>query len=185
MKIINSYHELPISRLQSTRLYLQGRPLLHYWSRMRHGGTRSNNPIIDSLDKEITGDYVAVDCAGWVFATDNRQCTAIELHDLSLKYWHRVHFEYDYLTWHPTYLESDTVLAYFCTYFKYCTLEDFLTFCKTWSQYHRKIIIGIDPTKIKYNYFKFQLLDLLRQHLPGQKIKILQKENFSLVFTLT
>jgi hypothetical protein len=185
MKIIDNYNQLPISALQSVRLYLQARPLLSRWSRLRRGGTVPYDPLLDLIDQEITGDYVAIDCAGWVFAKDQRKCTAIELHQQSLKYWHQVHFEYDYLTWHPTYLQSDTVLAYFSTYFKYCTLDDFLTFCKIWSQCHDKIIIGLDPTKTKYNYFKLQLLDLVKQHLPDKQFKILQKDCFSLVFTIT
>jgi hypothetical protein len=141
--------------------------------------------VIDLIDKELQGNYVAIDCAGWLFANDQRQCTAIELHDHSLKFWKQVHFEYDYLTWCPLYLESSTVLAYFSGYFKYCTLRDFLTFCEMWSQRHKKIIIGLDPTKVKYNYFKLELLDLVHKHLPDLQIKILQKENFNLLFTLT
>lgn len=185
MKIINSYDQLPIGSLQSVRLYLQARPLLSRWSRLRRGCKPKSDHVLDLVDQELDGNYVAIDCAGWVFANENRQCTAIETNEQSLKYWNPVHFEYDYLTWRPTYLENDNVLAYFSTHFKYCDLDDFLNFCKLWSQWHKKIIIGVDPTKIKYNYFKFQLLDLVQQHLPNNQLKVLQKESFSLVFTLT
>jgi len=185
MKIINNYDPLPISALQSVRLSLQGRPLLSHWSRLRKGLKPRLDPVLSLIDQELVGNYVAIDCAGWLFASKNRQCIAIELHEQSLRYWNYVHFEYDYLTWRPTYLKSDSVLAYFSTYFKYCTLDNFLTFCKIWSCCHDKIIIGLDPTKIKYNYFKFQLLDLVQQHLPDKRLTVLQKENFSLVFTIT
>jgi hypothetical protein len=185
MKIINNYDQLSISPLQSVRLYLQSRPLLKHWSRQRRGRLPLTDPVIDLIDQELEGNYVAIDCAGWIFANNQRKCTAIELHEQSLKYWNQVYFEHDYMTWHPTYLKSDTVLAYFSTYFKYCTLDNFLTFCEIWSQCHDKIIIGLDPTKVKYNYFKFQLLDLVEQHLPNRRFKILQKDCFSLVFTIT
>jgi hypothetical protein len=184
MKIIEDYNQLSISSLQSMRLYLQGRPLLSHWSRKRRGILINKTPIIDIIDQEIFSDFVAIDCAGWYFANHQRKCTAIELHDLSLQFWNNVHYEYDYLTWHPTYLPNITVLAYYSSYFKYCDLDDFLTFCNIWSEKHSKIIIGLDPTKIKFNYLKWELLDLVRDQLPNAQFRILDKQNFNLLFTI-
>ena len=185
MSMIENYNQLPISQLQQTRLYLQGRPLLHLWSRKRKGCAVPANPVIEAIDRELDSDYIALDCAGWYFANDQRTCTAIELYDLSQQYWSQVHFEHDYLTWHPTYLPDQPVLAYFSTYFKYCELADFLQFCRTWLPHHPKLIIGLDPTKIKYNYFRFRLLDILKEHLPGCEIQVLDQQDFHLLFTLT
>ena len=185
MNVINNYNQLTISPLQSVRLYLQSRPLLHYWNQKRHKSAISPNAVINLIDKELDSDYISIDCAGWYFANDQRWCTAIELHDQSLRYWNDIYFEYDYLTWHPTYLKPLPVLAYFSSYFKYCELEEFLTFCNLWTQHHPKVIIGLDPTKIKFNYFKFNLLDLIHHKLPTLKIQVLQKKNFSLLFTLS
>jgi hypothetical protein len=76
------------------------------------------------------------------------------------------------------------VLAYYSTYFKYCELEDFVTFCRIWSKAHPKIIIGLDPTKIKYNYLKWDLLQLLSNQLPDICLQVLNRGEFNLVFTI-
>ena len=184
MKIIENYNQLNPGPIQSTRLYLQGRPLLSLWSRKRRGRTVTHSPVISQIDAELSGDFVAIDCAGWYFANQERHCTAIELMPLSARLWKDVHYEYDYLTWHPDYLPQQPVLAYYSTYFKYCELEDFITFCKIWSQTHPKIIIGLDPTKIKYNYLKWDLLQLLSDRLPGVYLQVLDHSKFNLVFTI-
>jgi hypothetical protein len=184
MKIIKDYNQLSIGSLQSTRLYLQARPLLSHWSKKRRGQTTVTNLDMSLIDQELDSNYIAIDCAGWYFANDQRNCTAIELHDQSLRYWNQIYFEYDYLTWHPTYLSSDPVLAYYSSYFKYCELEDFLTFCGVWSKYHAKLIIGLDPTKLKFNYFKHDLLNLLSDRFINQKIRTLYQTNFELLFTM-
>ena len=184
MKIIKDYDQLEISALQSARLYLQGRPLLAHWSKKRRGQPARANLAVDLIDQELDSNYIAIDCAGWYFDNDQRKCTAIELHDQSLHYWNQIHFEYDYLTWHPTYLPPDPVLAYYSSYFKYCQFDDFVTFCKIWAAGHSKLIIGLDPTKIKYNYLKWKLLDLLQSDLPDLRFKILIEGNFDLLFTV-
>ena len=184
MKIIKDYNQLSIGSLQSTRLYLQARPLLSHWSKKRRGQTTVTNLDMSLIDQELDSNYIAIDCAGWYFANDQRNCTAIELHDQSLRYWNQIYFEYDYLTWHPTYLSSDPVLAYYSSYFKYCQLDDLVTFCKIWAVNHSKLIIGLDPTKIKFNYLKWKLLDLLKLQLPNFQFKLLYKGNFELLFTV-
>jgi hypothetical protein len=185
MKIIENYNQIDIHPIQSTRLYLQGRPLLSLWSRKRRGRPVKTTTEIELIDSELTSDFVAVDCAGWYFSNQTRHCTAVELMPQSSQFWHSVHFEYDYLTWHPDYLDHDQpVLAYYSTYFKYCELDDFLTFCKIWSAAHKKIIIGLDPTKLKYNYFKWDLVQLVSAHLPNCQIQILARNNFNLLFTI-
>lgn len=184
MNIIDNYNQIKIGALQSTRLYLQGRPLLSLWSRKRRGIPVDHSKVIELIESELTSDFIAIDCAGWYFATDEKKCIAIELIPQSSQYWDHVHFEYDYLTWHPTYLPNIPVLAYFSTYFKYCELSDFLTFCKIWTKEHSKIVIGVDPTKIKFNYLKWDLLDILADQLPDFEIQLLDKQDFSLLFTL-
>jgi len=180
--IIENYNQLSISALQSTRLYLQGRPLLSLWSRKRRGRPITQSHAINLIDSQLIDDFIAIDCAGWYFANNQRHCTAIELMPQSLKFWGDVHFEYDYLTWHPTYLSKQTVLAYYSTYFKYCELIDFITFCKIWADTHEKIIVGLDPTKIKYNYLKWDLIEILKSHLPDLCFQILDRNDFDLLF---
>jgi hypothetical protein len=185
MKIIENYNQLDISPLQSARLYLQGRPLLSLWSRKRRGVTVVNPHEIGLIESELTGDFVAIDCAGWYFDNQNRHCTAIELMPQSSQFWNQVHFEYDYLTWHPDYLcHSQPVLAYYSTYFKYCELDQFLTFCKIWASSHSKLIIGLDPTKIKYNYLKWNLLEIVSTCLVDYRVRLLDRGHFNLLFTI-
>lgn len=170
--------------MQKTRLYLQGRPLLSHWLNQRKGRLSRHDPHVQLIDRELTQDFVAIDCAGWLFANQHRTCTAIEIDQLSAKLWTNTHFEYDYLTWHPTYLAASIVLAYHSSYFKYCELEDFLTFCKIWSAYHPKLIIGLDPTKVKFNYFKFDLTQLVQGKVGHCNVRILDRQDFSLLFVL-
>jgi hypothetical protein len=184
MKIIENYNQLKPGLIQSVRLYLQGRPLLSLWSRKRRGRAVTHSPVISQIDAELSGDFVAIDCAGWYFTNPERHCTAIELMPLSARFWKDVHYEYDYLTWHPDYLPQQPVLAYYSTYFKYCQLQDFLTFCELWSAKHSKIIIGLDPTKVKFNYFKFDLLDLVKDQIPHIKLRVLDQRDFSLLFVI-
>lgn len=184
MKEITNYDQISVGPLQNMRLYLQGRPLLQFWSMKRKRKKYLIPHQIQLLEKEIDGDYIAIDCAGWYFSNSNRHCTTIEISDISSKFWKDVHYEYDYLTWHPTYLPPLTVLAYYSTYFKYSNLPDFLTFCKIWSDYHNKIIIGLDPTKVKFNYFKFSLLALIKESLPHKMIRPLVDEYFNLIFVI-
>lgn len=184
MKIITDYDQIQVSALQSTRLYLQGRPLLSLWSRKRRNKSVEHNKIINCIDHELDSDFIAIDCAGWYFANNKRNCTAIELHNQSSRYWNNVYYEYDYLTWHPDYLPQIPVLAYYSSYFKYCDIEDFITFCDCWAPHHPKLLIAVDPTKIKFNYFKFRLLDVLSQKLPYLKFNVLYQTNFELLFTV-
>jgi hypothetical protein len=176
--VVDNYDCLPISRLQAVRLYYQARPLLQYWHAQRRQRTPSKLLDIDLIDHELDQNYIAVDCAGWYFANSTRNCTAIELHSQSKQYWHNLHFEYDYLTWRPSYLPAQPVLAYYSEYFKYCTLDDFLTFCNIWSQKNSKLIVGVDPSKIQFNYLKFDLVDVVRNNLSGAHIRILSKNLF-------
>ena len=184
MKIVSDYSQLDISKLQSTRLYIQGRPLVSLWSRSRRGQKLNIGNFIKLIDSELTTNYIAIDCGGWYFANAHRHCTTIELMSISSYFWDDVYYEYDYLTWHPTYLPLLPVLAYYSTYFKYCELDDFLTFCKIWSQAHPKIIIGLDPTKIKFNYLKWDLLQILADRLPELEITVLEKSAVNVLFTI-
>jgi hypothetical protein len=185
MKIIENYNQLDVSPLQSARLYLQGRPLLSLWSRQRRGVAVDCSHVIKLIDSELVGDFIAIDCAGWYFDNKTRHCTAIELMPLSSQFWNHVHFEYDYLTWHPDYLiYNQPVLAYYSTYFKYCELNEFLTFCKIWATAHTKLIIALDPTKIKYNYLKQDLLEIVSTHLADCRIRLLDRTHFNLLFTI-
>ena len=185
MKIINSYNELNHSTLQNTRLYMQSRPLIQLWRKKRKNIAYLEPQYIELINQELTTDYIAVDCAGWYFADANRNCQCIELWENSKNFWHDVVFEYDYLTWHPTYLTPVPVLAYYSSYFKYSSLDDIITFFNQWLKYHPKMIVGLDPTKIKFNYLKYDFLDLLIEQLQMQvKIKILDRSNFNLLFVL-
>ena len=185
MKIINNYNDITIGILQDTRLYIQGHPLVSLWRKKRKN-IKYQEPIwAELIKKELTSDFIAIDCAGWYFANDNIDCQCIELWEKSKNLWHNTIFEYDYLTWHPTYLEPVTVLAYYSSYFKYSNLEDMFTFFNEWLLYHPKIIIGLDPTKIKFNYLKYDFVELLLKNLQFKvKVKILQKSNFNLLLVL-
>lgn len=184
MKIITDYSQLNISRLQHTRLYMQGRPLVSLWAKTRRGQQEIIPNFVKLIDSELTTDYIAIDCGGWYFANAQRHCTTVELMSISSLYWKDVHYEYDYLTWHPNYLPALPVLAYYSTYFKYCELEDFLTFCNIWTEDHPKIIIGLDPTKIKFNYLKWNLLQIIADRLPKLEITILEQSDFNMLFTI-
>lgn len=184
MQKIADYNQLPIGNLQQYRLYVQARPLVSLWSRSRRQSQVNYEPWAQLIDQELDQDFVAVDCAGWYFANANRNCTAIEIMPQSSQHWSNIHYEYDYLTWHPTYLQRSIVLAYYSSYFKYCALDDLLTFCEVWGSNHNKIVVGLDPSKIKYNYFKWNLIDLLKQKFPHYGFSILVQEPFDLLFTI-
>lgn len=185
MNAIKNYDDISIHPIQRTRLYVQDRPLIRRWHRMHKGQSIGHCvPVLHAIDQELQGDYIAVDCAGWYFANANRNCLAIEIDPISSKFWPHVHFEYDYLTWHPTYLPPLPVLAYHSTYFKYCELTDFITFCRIWSENHPQVIIALDPTKIKFNYLKYRLEDLVKLHVPKSALRILHKDWFDLTFVL-
>lgn len=184
MNIIKHYNQLTVSNLQSTRLYLQGRPLLSLWAKKRRHQQITVPLDVELINNELTSDFIAIDCAGWFFADQQRHCTAIELMPQSSKYWNDIHFEYDYLTWHPTYLPDLPVLAYYSTYFKYSELNEFLTFCKIWSNSHSKVIIGLDPTKVKFNYLKFDLVNIVSDSLQNKQLRIINQQNFNLLFSI-
>jgi hypothetical protein len=175
---VNSYQELPINRLQQIRLYYQARPLLQLWHAARRKKTVDIPVDIDLINQELDQNYIAVDCAGWYFSNSTRHCTAIELHNHSSKYWHNIHFEYDYLTWRPDYLHSGPVLAYYSEYFKYSTMDDFVHFCNIWSMNNSKLIVGVDPSKIQFNYLKFNLVELLQQKISTVSVRVLGPQLF-------
>lgn len=179
MPLIKTYQDLPIGPLQRARLYLQARPLASLHRKRRRSVPYQEPADIKLIDRELTGDFISLDCAGWYFANSQRTCTAIEMFDYSLLLWPDVKFEYDYMDWRPTYLENQPVLAYYSSYFKYCALEHFLNFCDTWSDH--KLIIGLDPTKMKFNYLKYRLVDILSERY---NVNILAAVDFNLLFTL-
>lgn len=181
MNPITDYDDINPHRLQKLRLYMQGRPLISLWHQQQRGRKRPTQlPDLDIIDRELTGDFIALDCGGWYFANDTRSCTAIELDEISSQLWPDVHFEYDYLTWHPTYLPPQPVLAYYSTYFKYCELSDFIKFCEIWSRSH-DLILALDPSKIKYNYLKYQLEEIIKSNVPDRAVKILNRSHFHLL----
>lgn len=193
MKEIKSYDDLNIHPLQQIRLYIHDRPLFFYWRskvknisnfKIHSDSTLDIQQEIKLIRAELKTDFIAIDCAGWYFANKNLSCKAIEINEISKICWKDVHFEYDYLTWHPTYLPDWPVLAYYSTYFKYCELEDFISFCMTWSNHHSKIIIGLDPTKIKFNYLKYNLLELLKTKINHAQFRILNQDHFRLLFVM-
>jgi hypothetical protein len=184
MNPITNYDDIKIHDIQKVRLYMQGRPLISLWHRQQRKRSSVNLlPDLDLIDKELTGNFIALDCGGWYFANDTRTCTAVELDAISSKLWSDVYFEYDYLTWHPTYLPDWPVLAYYSTYFKYCELNDFVSFCQIWSRSH-DMILALDPTKIKFNYLKYQLEEVIQSNVKDRKFNILNKDNFYLLCTL-
>lgn len=186
MNVIESYNSLPISKLQSIRLYMQGRPLSLLLRKKNKNIPYLIPDYVWKIDKELTSNYIALDCSGWYFENDNRKCTAIEIDKESLRFRSNIIFEYDYNIWRPTYLETIPILAYFSTYFKYSTLNEFLNFCNVWGKQHHKLIIGLDPTKIKFNYLKYNLLDELQNKLSfPNSINVLQDIPFNLLFTVT
>jgi len=185
MNVVNNYSELSISQLQQTRLYVQGRPLIKLWRRQRKNIPTKLPSFVSLIDQELDDDYVAIDCAGWYFNQPNRRCTAVELSTLARTHWINTHFEYDYLTWHPTYLQEPTVLAYYSSYFKYSTMDDMIKFFNVWAPHHKKLIVGLDPTKVKFNYLKYNFLSQLTPRLDfNHQITILEQSNFNLLFTI-
>lgn len=186
MSIIENYHTLPISKLQDIRLYMQGRPLSLLLRKKNKNIPYTIPYYVSLIDRELSGDYISLDCAGWYFENPNRKCTAIEISKESLRYRDNIIFEYDYNVWRPTYLTGVPVLAYFSTYFKYSNLEDFINFCNIWGQQHCKLIIGLDPSKIKFNYLKYNLLDQLEGKLNfNHSIQTIDNKPFELLFTIT
>jgi hypothetical protein len=186
MNIIENYNHLNIHPIQKMRLYAQGRPLLSLWRRQQRGIQPVDIPnFVRLIDRELQDAFIAVDCAGWYFSNPARPCTAIEIHPESLQFWQTVRFEYDYLTWHPTYLDEIPVLAYYSSYFKYSRLDDFLKFCQEWSLFHQKMIIGLDPTKIKYNYLSKNLLEMIQKVIhPSAAVRVLDQSDFDLLFVI-
>lgn len=185
MKIINDYDDITPGPLQQTRLYMQGRPLISFWRKDKKHIKYHRPNYINLIDQELDGNYISIDCGGWYFSNPRRQCVAIELHSRSQQLWPNIFFEYDYLTWCPDYLDPVPVLAYYSTYFKYCQFNDIVTFFNAWGQRHPKLVVGLDPTKIKFNYLKYDFLDLLSSQLDfDSKITVLEQSNFNLLFTL-
>lgn len=163
---------------------MQGRPLISQWHRrQRQRPSITSLPDLDLIEKELTSNFIALDCGGWYFANGARTCTAVEIDAISSQLWSDVYFEYDYLTWHPTYLPNWPVLAYYSTYFKYCELADFVLFCQIWSRAH-DLILALDPTKIKFNYLKYQLEEIIQSNVKDRKLDILNKNQFYLLCTL-
>lgn len=184
MKLITDYDDIKIHKIQKVRLYMQGRPLVRLWHRQQRGRSLiSSMPDLCLIDKELTNSFIALDCGGWYFANNTRSCTAIELDEISSKLWSDVYYEYDYLTWHPTYLPDWPVLAYYSTYFKYSELADFLAFCQIWSRSH-DLILALDPTKIKFNYLKYQIENIIQSKITDRTMRVLNKNNFHILFTL-
>jgi hypothetical protein len=183
MKIINNYRDIQPGPLQRARLYLSGHPLAAMHRKKIKSIPYVEPDYISAIDQELTDDYISVDCAGWYFAA-GRQCTAIECHPVSSSQW-PVLFEYDYMTWRPTYLPCDAVLCYHSTEFRYATLAQFAGFFNTWGPQHKKYIVGLDPTKIKFNYLKYRLLDQLSQLISWpHAIRTLYSADFELLFVL-
>jgi hypothetical protein len=187
MKVIENYDKLPISRLQRTRLYMQGRPLSLLLRKKIKNIPYQLPDYVKLINQELSNDFISLDCTGWYFENTNRKCTAIEIDQTSLKFNKKdIIFEYDYNVWRPTYLTSSPVLAYFSTYFKYSSLDTFENFCNIWGHDHSKLIIGLDPTKIKFNYLKYDLIDNLQSKLTFEhSIKILKDVPFELLFVIT
>jgi hypothetical protein len=185
MKIIDNYNDLKIGPLQQTRLYMQGRPLVRLWRQQRNNIIYQRPAWVDLIDQELTQDYLALDCAGWYFASSQRQCQCIELWPGSIKFWPNTVFEYDYLTWVPTYIHPTIVLAYYSEYFKYSEFDDMITFFNLWMNKHKKLIVGLDPTKIKFNYLKYDFLTLLLNQLElTVNLRVLSKSPFDLLFVM-
>ena len=185
MNVINNYSELSISQLQQTRLYVQGRPLIQLWRRKKKNIPTTLPSFVSLIDRELTDDYVAIDCAGWYFDRPDRRCTAVELFPMIQTHWTNTHFEYDYLTWHPTYLQAPTVLAYYSSYFKYSTMSDMIKFFNVWGPHHKKLVVGLDPTKVKFNYLKYDFLSQITAQLDfDYQITILEQSSFDLLFTI-
>ena len=184
MNVINNYTQLDISRLQRTRLYMQGRPLSRLWRKQRRNIEFDVPSFVPLIEHQLSNHYIAVDCAGWYFA-NNRKCTAIELFTESQQYWPDTHVEHDYLSWCPTYLEPTTVLAYYASYFKYVTMDNMAEFVNIWCQRHTKLIIGLDPTKVKFNYLKHNFVDQLSQRCDfNSQITVLEQSAFHLLFVI-
>lgn len=186
MNVIDNYNQLPTSRLQKSRLYLQSKPLLLFDRKLQRDQLTHVPDYINVLSQEFDNNYIEIDCAGWLFAKNtNKQCIAVEMFETSAKFWDSVYFEYDYLTWHPDYLPRWPVLAYYSTYFKYCELNIFLEFCQLWAQHHPKLIVGLDPTKIKFNYLKHNLKNIIAESIVNCDLTVLIDNHCDLLFSLT
>ena len=181
MNVVNDYRDLSVGKVQRARLYMQARPLSRLWRFKRKSIDHELPEDIDLIDKELVSDYISIDCAGWYFTNQQRNCIAIEIDPLAESLWFDVKFEYDYLEWRPTYLDDLSVLAYYSTYFKYCKLSEFINFCKVWSSAHRKVIVGVDPTKIKFNYLKHSLVNILKNHM---NLRVLIDQPCNLLFVI-
>jgi len=184
MSVINHYSQLDIHSLQQTRLYAQGHPLIKLWRMKRRNIAFTEPSWATMIDQELDGDFVSINSAGWYFANNARHCIAVESNPLSKNFWTDVHIEHDIMTWHPTYLGPQTVLAYFSDEHRYCTMDEFVGFCELWLQYHPKLVIGLDPTKLKFNYLKFDFVDHLCQRLPSAHVNTLSCKDFHLLFTI-
>ena len=184
MKIINNYQDISPGPLQRARLYLSGHPLAALYRKKIKNITYAEPDYVHAIDQELAGNYISIDCAGWHFANDHRQCIAIEHHPISQTQWPVV-FEYDYMNWRPTYLPYHTVLCYRSVEFRYATLTQLAGFFNTWGSQHGKYIVGLDPTKIKFNYLKYSLLDQLSQLITWpHAIRVLRADDFELLFVL-
>lgn len=183
MQIIRSYQDLRIGKLQKARLYAQGRPLSILYKKQQRGMLVNTTPELEILASLITEDYVAVDCAGWFFHQDGCQCIAVETQPLAQTLWPQVHIEYDYMTHCPTYLNPMLVVCYHSPEFKYSSVEQMVTFLKIWMPKHKKIILSLDHTKVKFNYFKYKLADILHDATQYQ-IQVIHESEFSTTCTV-
>lgn len=183
MKTINNYRDIQPGALQQARLYLSGHPLASLYRKKRKNISYSEPRYTGLIDQELSGDYISIDCAGWYFNNHTRHCTAIEHHPVSKSQYPDVVFEYDYMSWRPTYLRDQTVLCYHTTNFRYATLEEFVNFFNVWGS--TKYIVGLDPTKIKFNYLKYSLIDNLNAGIQWPHgIRVLESEPFELLFVV-
>lgn len=186
MNVLNDYQDLNIHPLQQTRLYAQGRPLIKLWRKKR-----KNIPIeipdwAQLIDHELDSDYIEIDSAGWYFSNAQRRCVAVETGTVARTFWPDAHIEHDIMTWHPTYLDAWPVMIYYSKFHRYCTMQEFLLFCDLWLKSHPKLIIGLDPTKLKFNYLKFDFVDTVSSHVsPRAKLNVLQRKDFHLLFTIS
>ena len=186
MKIINNYRDINPGPLQLSRLYLTSRPMARLHRKKIRNISVSQPDDIKLIDQELASDYISIDCAGWYLENNQRACTAIETSNISHLQKPDAIIETNYYQHRPDYLENLPVLCYYSGKFRYSTLQDFSNFFNIWGPGHGKYIVGLDPTKVKFNYLKYSLTDKLSSEiLWPHEMKILFDSNFDLIFTIT
>lgn len=183
MKIINNYQDINPGPLQRARIYLATHPLSAMYRKRNKKIPFVESESIQIIDQELTSDFISVDCAGWYFESNDRRNIAVETNPICKLQKPDANILKNYYDLRPDYLEDLPILCYHTPKFRYSTLEDFSNFFNVWGP--GKYIVGVDSTKIKFNYLKYPLIEKLSPLVTWpHTVRISSNNRFDLIFII-